>query len=586
MKQWKKEFAKRLSEKLGADVTPSEITVPPDASQGELAYPCFRIAKERKVSPADLAKEIVDGLGEGWTAVASVQTAGGFVNVTLKTGEAVHQVILDVETGAETYGDAASEEGRIAVEFAQPNTHKEIHVGHVRNFVLGSTLIRLLQASGHEVISMSYHGDVGAHVAKCLWQLVKQGGVDPLTLTREDVRTVLGAVTPEQQNGRWLGEVYAKSTESMEADPDAQAAVSFVQRKLEERDPVWDVLWQETRRWSLDEMSEVFRELGLVIDRQYLESEVVDRGQEIVDALMEKKIAKESQGALVVDLEDVKLGIFLIRKSDGASLYATKDLALAELKAKEYPDVQRSLVVVDNRQTLYFKQLFETLRRMGLDVTQEFVGYEFVTLKSGAMSSREGNVVSYATFRDAVLETARREVLTRHEDWSEGKVLHTAWCIMLAGVKFGMLRQDSDRVFTFDVEQALSFDGATGPYIQYAATRLASILRKAKEAGDVGFEEGDARLTLDFSHPSEKALALSVAALPDVLAKAAHELRPALVAQWALETAQRVNDFYRDVSVMESTGELRDGRLRLVKAARMALARGLSILGIPIPDEM
>ncbi len=581
LKQWKQEFADRLSKKLGVEVSPEEMTVPPDTTKGDLAFPCFRLAKERKMNPAELAKEVAGDLAEGWIAAESVKAQGGFVNATLKVGEAVHRVILDIEAAAETYGDATATGQRIALEYAQPNTHKEMHVGHLRNAILGSSLIRLLQSAGNEVIAMSYHGDVGAHVAKCLWQLVKQAGVDPMTLTGEDVNHLLTSVPPENQNGRWLGKVYSKSTESLEAEPEAQTVISFVQHKLEERDPVWDALWQETRRWSLDEMAGIFRELGLVIDRQYFESEVVDRGQEIVDQLLAKGVAKESEGAIIVDLEEEKLGVFLVRKSDGASLYGTKDLALAELKAREYPDAERSLLIVDNRQTLYFKQLFETLRRMGHSVEHEFVGYEFVTTKSGAMSSREGNVVSYASFRDAVLDVARREVMERHDDWSEGKVLHTAWCVMLAGMKFGMLRQDNDRVFTFDIEQALAFDGATGPYIQYAATRLGSILRKVETKPDL-----DDRLTFHFNHPSEKALAMALAVWPETVAKAADELRPALVAQWCLETAQATNDFYRDVSVLESVDELRDGRLRLVAAARIALIRGLSLLGIPMPDEM
>jgi len=167
----------------------------------------------------------------------------------------------------------------------------------------------------------------------------------------------------------------------------------------------------------VDEMAEIFQELGVLIDRQYFESEVVDEGQRIVDELLKKGIATKSQGAIVVPMEDQKLGVFLVRKSDGTSLYATKDLALAKLKLREYPKTNRSLIIVDNRQSLYFKQLFETLKRMGVTVPFEFVGYEFVTLKTGAMSSREGNVVTFESFRDEVVSYASRETESRHEDW-------------------------------------------------------------------------------------------------------------------------------------------------------------------------
>jgi arginyl-tRNA synthetase len=296
---------------------------------------------------------------------------------------------------------------------------------------------------------------------------------------------------------------------------------------------------------------------------------------------LEKGIAKESQGAMIVDLEDVKLGVFLVRKSDGTSLYGTKDLALAEKKHAEYPKAERSLILVDNRQQFYFKQLFETLKRMGITVPHEFIGYEFVTLKSGAISSRDGNVVTFQDFRDAVLDYARGEVLKRHEDWTEGKVTHVSWCIAMAGIKFGMLKQDSDKIFTFDLEQALSFDGDTGPYCLYAAARLASILRKAGPQNPF-----DGELASTFDHASEKALALVLSAFPSKAKQAAAELRPAIIAQWCLDASQAINAFYRDVPVLESEGELREGRIRLATVARETLILGLSLLGIPVPEEM
>ncbi|MEN9558155.1 MAG: arginine--tRNA ligase [Candidatus Parcubacteria bacterium] len=319
-----------------------------------------------------------------------------------------------------------------------------------------------------------------------------------------------------------------------------------------------------------------------MIDRQYFESEVVDEGQRIVDDLLKKGVAKESQGAIVVDLEEKKLGVFLIRKSDGTSLYATKDLALAYLKQREYPALDRSILVVDNRQSLYFNQLFETLKQMGYPVALEHVGFEFVTLKSGAMSSREGNVVTYQSFRDEVLAKTRRETQTRHEDWPEEKRERMARAIAMAGLMFGMLRQDADRVFTFDVEQALSFEGDTGPYVQYAAVRLSSILRKAAASPEAASaEEGIAEPIA-----AEKALALVLAQFEDVCRRAAKELRPSIIAQWCVTAAQASNAFYRDVPVLDAPSPAREARLALVAAAHDVLVEALGLLGIPVPEEM
>ncbi len=564
---WTGDLAKRLSEHLKADISPSDIVLPPDRKLGDFAFGCFKLAKAMGKSPADIAKDVAASISLSQSDFMSAVAAGPYVNFVLNVGDAVHRVVREVEQA----GEKAITKPEILVEYAQPNTHKEIHVGHLRAMVVGQSLVNILAADGWNVVPMSYHGDVGAHVAKCLWWINKNGGIDSLK--------------PDQRNGQFLGKMYTEASKELEAKPEYKDEVSDVQRKLEAHDPVWEKLWQETRRWSLDEMAAIFDDLGVKIKRQYLESEVVDRGQQIVDDLLKKGVAKESQGAIIVDLEEKKLGVFLIRKSDGTSLYATKDLALAELKFKEYPKADRSLLVVDNRQAFYFKQLFETLNMMGVGKPQEFVGFEYVTLKSGAMSSREGNIVTYETFRDEVIKYATDEIVKRHaeHDWNDGKIDHAAWCIAMAGMKFGMLKQDTDKLFTFDLEQSLAFDGDTGPYCQYAATRLASIMRKANNPFSAA---GKDALTRAYDHASEKSLALVMAQLPVKIEQAAKEMRPSVIAQWCIDVAQRINEFYRDVPVLESQGELLEGRLRLVATARQTLVSGLALLSIPVPDEM
>jgi arginyl-tRNA synthetase len=579
---WTTDIASRLSEALGVTISANEIVTPPDATMGEFSFACFRYAKERKQNPAELARELVGKLTKEHSDLAEILAVGPYVNFRLATGEAVARVVRDIETKKEMYGaSTVGENKELLFEYAQPNTHKEVHVGHFRNLVMGVALISVLKHTGWKVVPMSYHGDVGAHVAKCLWWVVASTGKTVSALTKADAEAILSGFIPAQKTGKYLGEMYAESSRALAERPEAKEEVSLVQQRLESHDPAWEILWRETRRWSLDDLNRDFSELGVQIARQYLESEVVDRGQQMVDHLLSQGIAKESQGAIVVDLEAQKLGVFLVRKSDGTSLYATKDLALAEKKIQEYPKADRSLILVDNRQRFYFNQLFATLEKMEIRPVPEFLGYEFVTLKSGAMSSREGNVVTYQSFRDAVVEYARSEVVARHPDWSEGKVAHTAWALAMGGMKFGMLKQDGDKIFTFDLEESLAFDGATGPYCQYAATRLASILRKAgSEVSTIG------TLEPRYTHATEKALALALAAFPRVLDQTSSELRPAVLAQWCHETAQRMNDFYRDVPVLESEGQEREARLRLVVAARQVLGQGLGLLGIPLPDEM
>ncbi len=564
---WMQEIASRLSEAVGETVEASEIVVPPDTTLGDFAYGTFRLAKARKMNPAELAKEIASGFSIEGSLVESVTAAGPYVNFRLNAGQTVAQVIEDIHESGDAYGSCdLGKQQQLLLEYAQPNTHKEIHVGHLRNLVLGVALDRLLRRANWQVEALSYHGDVGAHVAKCLWWMVRSRNTQNAS-----------------HDMTFLGRMYMEANQELEVHPELKEEVSSVQQKLEAHDPVWEKLWLETREWSLKEMERIFDGLGVRVDRPYLESEVVDRGQQIVDELLAKGVAKESQGAIVVDLEEMKLGVFLIRKSDGTSLYATKDLALAELKLKEYPQAARSLILVDNRQTLYFKQLFETLRRLQMTPVPEMVGYEFVTLKTGAMASREGNVVTLASFQDEVMAYARHEVQTRHSEWASEKVEEIAGAIAQAGIKFGMLKQDGDKVFVFDLEQALSFDGATGPYCQYAVTRLAAIIKKSQRSEVKGQRLRNETGSVE---SAEKTLALTLAQFPLRVEQAARELRPSVMAHWCIEAAQAVNAFYRDVPVLGSEGAILASRLQLVAAAQSVLSQGLALLGIPSPSEM
>lgn len=613
----KQHVARRISETLSTDALKIEVGAedlgkPPDAKLGDMAFGCFKPAKQLGKSPADIAKMLAAEFSKGDHTIESVAATGPYLNVTLKTGDLVARIVQEIEHHKGKYGETDEGQSRqVMVEYAQPNTHKEIHVGHLRNLVLGASLAKILQANGWKVLTASYHGDVGAHVAKCLWLLVrsysgfvpqpkpkkpKKGeveipGMEPHAWTDHVLSVfdeamadaVMLAIPKEKRTGNYLGQLYAESGKLLEENPEWKAQVSQVQRDLEAKKPGWMKIWQETRRWSILEMTQVFQELGVAIDRQYFESEVVDAGQRIVDELLKNDIAKPSQGAMVVDLEHEKLGVFLVRKSDGTSLYATKDLALAKLKFEEYPKLERSLHVVDFRQSLYFKQLFRTLELMGIKKPLEYVGYEFLTLKSGAMSSREGNIVTYESFRDEVVEFAKSETHKRHDDWPDGKIEHVAWCLAMGGLKFGMLRQNSEKIITFDLEKSLSFDGDTGPYVQYAVTRLNSILRKAGWKPETGVEAGD---RLQLTEPAEKKLAIELANFPVAVRAAGADLDPSGLAQWCLGAAQAANEFYRDVKVIEAPFGVKQARLQLVASAASVMILGLDLLGIPVPEEM
>ncbi len=594
---WKEQLAHQISLLLNTEVGSEEIVYPPDPTMGDFAFACFRVAKAQGISPAEVASKLASAWPKTFAEFSDVRAQGAYLNVLLDPSLTLSRVIEDVERTGESYGTSEPQTGigETLFEYANPNTHKEIHVGHLRNFVMGAAIVRMLAASGRDVVPLSYVNDVGNNVAKCLWQLVRRRGVGVRTLDDGQAHRLMHETEPENRHGRFLGLIYTEAVLAVEQDESLKQEVSFVQHALETHDEAWEHLWRETRRWCVEELQEIFDELGVHVERQYFESDLIDRSQDTVDDLERRGIAKRSEGALVVDLEQEGLGVALIRKTDGTLLYASKDLALAELKIKEYPDLSASIVLVDNRQSLYFKQLAVMLRRLGYAQTFGMVGFELVTLKEGVMSSRKGNVVTYQSFRDAVLAEARKEVIKRHEDWSEGKVAYASWAIAMAAVKFGMLKQDGDRPITFDLAQQLAFDGATGPYCQYAATRLGAIISKSKQQETKNqIKKHKRQINLKTAKnqntnnktQTTKRLAMTIAMLPERVIEAADAYRPSTIAQWCLEMAKTVNDFYRDVPVLSAPLEEREMLLRLVAAARQTLQNGLALLGIATLEEM
>lgn len=594
---WCEAVADRLSDH-GYPVLAADIVVPPKPELGDLAIPFFRLAKERGQSPADLARDagqVLLASEEGNSnehIIVEAVAAGPYLNVRLSTRvllEPLH-AMLKQESGA--YGRLVSPDVReVVFEYANPNTHKEIHIGHVRNFVTGVAYHGVWKAAGINVKAIQFVNDQGANVAKTLWVLVKKAGKEVRSINDETVESILTGWPENQKTGNALADLYVEATRKLEEDETQAADVSFIQARLEAHDAAWERLWRVTRDWCLNELKEICTEMGIVFDRvePYLESAFLDEAANIVHRLERDKVAKISDGALVVDLEEEKLGTCLLRKSDGNLLYLSKDLALAEQKARDYPEVAAQYVLTDDRQTLHFKQVQSVLQKMGHKQPYAHLGYGLLTLKEGAMSSRKGNVITYQWLRDELIRTATEQIRERHTDWAETQIQETARVIAFGGMKFALLKQDPASVMVFDREQALAFEGMTGPYCQYAVVRLRSILEKA---GTIDSADLTSEISLE---PAERALVLAIAQLPSVIEKSAgvqgtsfdlKKTQPALLAQWCFAIAQLVNAFYRDVPVLNAEPSARSQRLMIARAAERALVNGLQTLTIDVPRAM
>ncbi len=581
---------------LSLDDVAGMLAPPKVKNAGDLAFGCFRLAKALRNAPPKIAAELAATLPTDGIITQAVAT-GPFLNLQLDLGAMASTVLPSLARGL---GEpVVTRDEKVMVEYSQPNTHKAFHVGHMRNVSLGDALVRLLRAHGHEVVAANYLGDVGAHIAKCLWWY--------LDMLSEQERT-----PPAEAKGEWLGELYAKANnqlaeweEKAEAgDAEAQTTLDTAKARtteillqLEARDPDLTAVWKKTRAWSLEEFDEIYAWSKVVFDRVFYESEVDEPGLELVQEYLDKGVFVESEGAIGVFNEEIKhMPFFMLRKRDGTSLYSTKDLALANLKFRDYA-IDRSIYVVDTRQSDHFKHVFLTLKKMGFDQADKchHVPYEMVELPEGAMSTRKGTVILFRALRERMLGHLQTAYLDKYRgDWSDEEIAETAHALALGAIKYGMLGRDVNQKIVFDLEAWMNLEGNTGPYIQYSASRLGSILRKAEDAGktlDAGLLDDAAALAAAgaaLEQQEERELVSALDGLRVAVYSAAEGLKPSLLCTYLHTLAKAVNRFStsKECKVIDQEGDRLQGRLLLVTAANEALRWGLWQLGIPSPRRM
>lgn len=565
IREAKQQVLQEIKQAVGKGFSPEmgDLETPPDRKMGDLAYPCFSLAKKMKQSPADIAREIAAKIGpKGY--IAEVKAVGPYVNVRLSDATFGEAVLSQVSTQKDAYGTTdVGAEKRVMVEFANLNTHKDVHIGHLRNLFVGQSVVNLLQANGYDVIPVAYINDLGLHVAKSVWAMRAFHADETV---------------PVEERIAYLRDVYVEANTKLEEDPSAKAQVSALFRELEDQRGDALALWKETRQWTIDYLREVYDELALTIDRWYFESELIGKTKKKIDEMIADGVVVQSEGAWIVDLEEEKLGVNLLIKSDGTLLYNAKDIGLAFKKEEDYHPV-RSIYVVDARQGHALSQLFATLNRIGFDRELQHLAYDFVTLADGAMASRKGNVIRYEIFRDQLVESARTETAARHEDWNEKQIEQASRAIAFAAMRFGMLKQDVAKKIVFDVNEALSFEGFTGPYLLYSYARIQSLLKKAgrKKALTTAktFES-------DYAHQ----LLVTLSEYPEVIFQSAQKLQPALLAQYLFDLAKQFSEFYANESVLQQEGDALRERLGLVKAVGQVLENGLNLLGIQPVSQM
>lgn len=517
-----------------------------------------------------------------------VEANKGYVNLFFSNRQYTARVVDTILAQGAAFGRGAPKNERVMVEYAQPNTHHSFHIGHARNAILGEVLCRLVEFAGFETIRASYPGDIGLGVITVMWMYNKfYRGQEP-----DGVHA----------RGQWLLKIYVEATALLEPKegetPAEKAQRESYDAERREMYRLWDAgdaavrqLWLTTRQWSLDELQAVLEMLDIHIDVWFYESQVDEPAKEIVEELVQRGIADDErpQGGAVIVKIDEKLGLKkekyrtnVILRSDGTTLYLTKDLALAKEKFEKY-HVDRSIYVVDVRQSLHLQQAFKILELWGFKQAEKcyHLGYGFVSLPEGAMSARRGRVVLFKEVIDEAVRRVLQVIAEKNPDLPAEQRLKTAQQVGLGALVYSMLSVDNNKDTVFDLDQALNFDGHTAPYIQNAHVRANSILKKAPE----GLPPSASFDYAFLSHEIE--LIDQLSRFPQVVQQAALEYRPLLIATYAYNLASIFHSFYHAAPVLQAENAcVRQGRLRLVAAARQVIANALRLLDIQAPEVM
>ena len=521
----------------------------------------------------ELATRVADYLGIP-PGFARVEAVKGYLNLYFSSGDFSQRVVDAVLEQGHDFGRGTPKDERVMVEFSQPNTHKAFHVGHLRSAILGDALSRILEFSGYEVVRANYPGDIGLHVIIWLWNYMKYN---------------FGEKPPEDIT-RWMGDIYTQARRRLDENPDLDVEVRALYARWDRRDPEVVSLWEETRQWSLDGFNQIYDILDIHFDRYYFNSQMEQPGKEVVNTLIEQQIAQDERpdGPVIVKIDEIlglkkeKYRVLVILRSDNTALYSTEDLALAIQKFDDY-ELDKSIYVVDVRQSLHFQQIFKTLEISGYPWADRclHIGYELVILPGNVvMASRDGTVV---LLEDLIREAAQRAlqvVQEKNPSLSDNEMQKVAHAVGLGALKYPMLARENSKVVTFDWQTALDFNGQAAPYIQYAHVRANSILRRMEGPLPESFTP---QHTLE---PTEVQLVDLISRVPGEVQRASDGYKPLQIANHVYELARAFNDFYAQCQVLKADPEVRAARLRLVAASRQSIANMLALLGIKAPEVM
>lgn len=576
-------ISKAVHKLYGLDNLNIEIDIPENENFGDYSTNIsFGIAKTLDKIPFQIATEIAhEALSENpqiefedslYSIFGKIEPhAPGFINFTLCDKFLFHNT-ADINMGDKSYGSSDLGAGKkIIVEYSQPNTNKPQHIGHARNNFIGSSLSKILSYCGYDVVKTNYVGDIGIHICKSMLMYIKHGN----------------GRQPDKKSDHFVGDFYTMYEQEFEKNPGIEKEAQELLRRWESGDAEVRAVWEKMNSWVYEGWKKTYSEQKVEFDVWEYESEKINVGKEIAMLALEKGLAeKDGTGAIIARLEKYGLPDKVLLRSDGTSVYSTKELQLAKESFEKYKFDKR-LYVVDMRQSDYFKQLFKIIELLGFDWSDRLVhiAYGMVSLPQGKMSSRTGLVVNADDVLEDLISLEEEEI--RNSIKTPKIVRETAERVALAAFKYGMLKVDPKQDVVFNYEHVTKFEGNTGPYLLYTYARAGSVLEKA------GFEiDGEKfryeSMPKEFSmHPRERALAAVLVHFQEYVLKSSKEYAPSQIANYTFEVAQKFNSFYGELSILDASSEsLKKFRLFLSHATMIVLRQSLGLLGIEVVEKM
>ena len=555
-------IAARLKvEGIGEEEIASSIAVPPDTSLGDFALPCFRFAKLMRKPPVKIAEELA-AVYPTDEVISEVSAVNGYLNFRVNAKGLAHEVLARVEKEGEKYGSDGMGAGKtVCIDYSSVNIAKPFHIGHLSTTVLGGALYRIFSFLGYRVVGINHLGDYGTQFGKLISAYKRWGNRDEV-----------------QKGGiHAINELYVRFNNEATEEMEAEAREYF--RRIESGDKEATELFNWFKELTLSYVEKIYSRLQVRFDSYAGESFYIDKMGPVVDELREKGLLVESQGAQIVDLEPYGMTPCIILRSDGASLYTTRDLTAAIYRKNTY-DFDKCLYVVAYQQNLHFKQIFKVLELMGKEWAKDLihVAYGMVSLEDGSMSTRKGKVVWLEDVISRCVEKARAVIAEKNPDLENKD--EVAEKVGVGAVIFGALCNNKIKDIVFSYEKALNFDGETSVYVQYTCARAASVLERAKGLPEVDFAEVT-------PNAQEFELAKALADFPDIVKAAAKNYEPSMIARYAVDTAQKFNKFYIECKIMQAETEaLRAFRLALTRGTLTTLSNALGLLGIGVPEKM